>query len=82
MKRQYGLVVALGAFFLYYVLLSAGMSLAEGGVLEPAVGLWLPNALFLAAALAGIRMAAEERGWNPAILKYFSRRGPRAGGRS
>lgn len=82
MKRQYGLVVALGAFFLYYVLLSAGMSLAEGGVLEPAVGLWLPNALFLAAALAGIRMAAEERGWSPAILKYFSRRGPRAGSSS
>lgn len=54
MKRQYGLLFCLGAFFAYYVMLSAGMSLAESGVISPAVALWMPNALFLAVGGAGL----------------------------
>jgi len=61
MKRQFGLLVCLGAFFLYYVLLSAGMSLAESGVLHPAVALWMPNVLFLAGGAVGIWVVAGER---------------------
>lgn len=62
-RRQYGLVVSLGAFFLYYVLLSAGMSLAEGGKISPALALWTPNALFSVMGLMGLWLAAHE--WEP-----------------
>jgi lipopolysaccharide export system permease protein len=61
MRRHYGLLVCLGAFFAYYVLLSAGMSLAESGVLLPAVALWLPNGLFVLAAAWGMWMVVGER---------------------
>ena len=61
MKRQFGLLVCLGAFFVYYVLLSAGMSLAESGVVSPGPALWLPNALFLLAAGGGMWVVAGER---------------------
>ncbi|NLW82119.1 MAG: LPS export ABC transporter permease LptF [Desulfovibrionales bacterium] len=61
MKRQYGLLFCLGAFFAYYVMLSAGMSLAESGVISPAVALWMPNALFLAVGGAGLWGVIRER---------------------
>ena len=61
LKRQFGLLVCLGAFFLYYVLLTAGMSLAEGGVVAPGLALWMPNILFLAAAGAGMWVVVGER---------------------
>jgi lipopolysaccharide export system permease protein len=61
MKRQFGLLVCLGAFFLYYVLLSAGMSLAEGGVVSAALALWAPNAVFLLAAAGGMWLVVGER---------------------
>ncbi len=60
MRRQFGLLVCLGAFFLYYVLLSGGMSLAESGVIDPAVALWLPNVLFMLAGGAGMWVVAGE----------------------
>ena len=68
MKRQFGLLVCLGAFFLYYVLLTAGMSLAEGGVVAPGLALWMPNALFLAAAGAGMWVVVGEREVNMRFL--------------
>jgi lipopolysaccharide export system permease protein len=61
MKRHLGLLACLGAFFLYYVLLSAGMSLAEEGKLATSLALWLPNILFLLAALAGIWLVVAEK---------------------
>jgi lipopolysaccharide export system permease protein len=61
MKRHYGLLACLGAFFLYYVLLSAGMSLAEEAQLSPALALWLPNVFFLLAAAAGIWVVLTEK---------------------
>jgi lipopolysaccharide export system permease protein len=79
MKREYGLVMALGAFFLYYSLFSIGMSLAESGMLPPAVSLWVPNALFLMAALGGIWLAVEDRQWELRLPKYFLRREKAAG---
>ncbi|MBZ4684774.1 MAG: export transporter permease LptF [Desulfomicrobiaceae bacterium] len=60
-SRQWGLVVGMGVFFLYYVLLSAGMSLAEGGVLAPGVGVWSPSVLFAVVAALLLRAAATER---------------------
>lgn len=74
MKRQFGLLVCLGTFFLYYVLLSAGMSLAESGVLTPAVALWLPNILFLSVAGAGMWVVAGEREVNFRMLASWTLR--------
>lgn len=61
MKRQFGLLVCLGAFFFYYVMLSAGMSLAESGVVSAALALWTPNVVFLLAAAGGMWVVAGER---------------------
>jgi lipopolysaccharide export system permease protein len=70
-KRQVGLLVCLGAFFFYYVLLSGGMSLAEGGVLDPAVALWLPNVLFVLAGGVGMWMVVGEREGDVRALKAW-----------
>lgn len=82
MKRQFGLLVCLGAFFLYYVLLSAGMSLAETGVVSAALALWMPNAIFLAAAAGGMWVVAGEREVNLPSLAGWAMRaaGSRKGG--
>lgn len=63
-KRQYGLILALGFFLLYYVLLSMGLSLGETGVLPPRLGVWLPNILFSAFTVLGFRVAARERSFS------------------
>jgi len=67
-KRQYGLVLALGFFLLYYVLLSMGLSLGETGVLPPRLGVWLPNILFSGLTLLGFRVAARERSFSLSFL--------------
>ncbi|MDR2075716.1 MAG: LptF/LptG family permease, partial [Desulfovibrio sp.] len=77
MHRQNGLFLALLLFLAYYSFISLGISLGESGVLPPLLGLWLPNALFLALGVAGIRLAARER--MPRIAenaRRFLRRGP------
>lgn len=74
MKRQFGLIVCLGTFFLYYVLLSGGMSLAESGVLAPAVALWMPNIIFLLGASAGMWVVTGEREVNFRMLKSWAMR--------
>jgi len=61
MHRQYGLILALVFFFVYYLLLSMGISTGESGAVPPIIGLWLPNVLFFAGGLYGIRLAARER---------------------
>jgi lipopolysaccharide export system permease protein len=68
-KRQYGLILALGFFLLYYVLLSMGLSLGETGVLPPRLGIWLPNILFSAFTVLGFRVAARERSFSFPFFK-------------
>ncbi len=74
LKRQFGLIVCLGTFFLYYVLLSGGMSLAESDVLAPAIALWIPNILFLLFAGAGMWVVAGEREVNLRTFVSWTRR--------
>ena len=69
LHRQYGLILALMFFFIYYLLLSLGFSTGESGVVPPIIGLWLPNALFFAGGLYGIRLATRER--SPHLLKLL-----------
>ena len=61
LHRQTGLVLALVMFFVYYSLMSFGFSMGEAGTVPPAIGLWIPNALFFFAGLYGIRLAERER---------------------
>ena len=61
LSRQWGLVLAMGFFMLYYTLLSIGLTMGEAGTLPPYIGLWLPNAFFLAAGIFGMRLAVSER---------------------
>jgi lipopolysaccharide export system permease protein len=85
LHRHWGLMLALGFFLFYYTLLSLGLSLGEAGVLAPVVGLWLPNALFLAAGVTGLVQAARERGVDiVGRLGHLLRRRPTAeeGGRA
>lgn len=61
MRRQTGMALALVMFFLYYSLMSLGFSTGESGAVPPAVGLWLPNALFFVAGLYGLHLTNRER---------------------
>ncbi len=71
-RRQWGLVVGMGVFFVYYLLLSAGMSLAEGGVVPPAVGVWAPSVLFAMMAVLLLNIASTGGMIRrPALLPFF-----------
>jgi lipopolysaccharide export system permease protein len=74
LHRQYGLFLALVFFFIYYLLLTLGFSTGESGAVPPAIGLWLPNALFFAGGLYGIRLAARERAPHLLELLRYRRR--------
>lgn len=71
MKRQFGLIACLGTFFLYYVFLSGGMALAEGGIIAPALALWLPNVVFMLAAGIGMWLVAAEKEVNFQVLRSW-----------
>ena len=72
LKQQTGVLMALLLFLVYYSLLMLGISLGESGDLNPAIGLWVPNALFLLLGLYGLRLAAQER--MPRITEYWNSR--------
>lgn len=61
MHRQTGLGMALVMFFVYYGLMSLGMSVGETGTLSPMLAMWFPNALFLGLGVIGIVLANRER---------------------
>ena len=61
LKQYLGLMMAMLFFMVYYTMISVGTSLGEIGVLPPVIGLWTPNVLFFIFAMAGLRMAANER---------------------
>lgn len=62
LRQQFGLLLSLGLFLVYYSLLSLGMSLAEAGSLPAIPALWGPNILFLGVGLSILRLAQLERG--------------------
>ncbi len=69
LHRQTGLMLALGMFFVYYSLMSLGFSTGEAGTIPPAIGLWVPNALFLLIGIYGISLTARERA--PHLVTLF-----------
>ncbi len=70
MRRQMGIVLALVMFMAYYSLLSFSMSLAQSRALPAVPAMWAPNALFLLAALIGLRQAARERTLYSALSRW------------
>ncbi|MBN2141329.1 MAG: LPS export ABC transporter permease LptF [Desulfovibrionaceae bacterium] len=70
LRQQYGLILSMGLFLVYYTLFSLGITLGESGALHPAVGLWFPNVLFTAAGVYGLRLAALEK--NARVMVWFA----------
>lgn len=60
-KQQFGIVLALGVFLVYYSLLSVAESLGESQLVPPYIGVWIPNLLFLGVGLIFLRQAVRER---------------------
>ncbi len=75
MSRQYGLVLVLGFFLLYYALFSLGMVLAETGDLAPGPALWMPNVIFTLLTLAGFVLVAREKNLDVMVLWRRCRHG-------
>ena len=61
LKQQYGLLLSMGLFLVYYSMFSIGVSMGEGGSIPPIYGLWAPNFLYVFVAAFGIKYANEER---------------------
>ncbi len=69
MKQQSGVLLALLLFLVYYSFLMFGISLGESGDVPPSLGLWLPNAVFFALGVYGVRLSAQER--MPRVSDYL-----------
>ena len=61
LKQQYGLLLSMSLFLVYYSMFSIGVSLGEGGTIPPIYGMWAPNFLYIFVAIFGIKYANEER---------------------
>jgi lipopolysaccharide export system permease protein len=70
-NRIVAVLVGISLFLGYYVLLSAGKGLIKNGLLAPSIGMWTPNLVTLALALALWVEAQRERPLG--ILSWFPR---------
>ena len=61
LKQQYGLLLSMGLFLVYYSMFSVGVSLGEGGTISPIYGLWAPNLVYIVIAAVGMKFANDER---------------------
>jgi lipopolysaccharide export system permease protein len=77
--RAVGLILGLGIFLLYYLLLTAGWRLGTYAILPPALAPWLPNLIFFCLALVLWHRALKDRpiavfeGQWPGLGKLLSR---------
>ncbi len=76
-----GVTMTIFLVFLYYVIMAAGLSLSRQGRLDPAVGLWLANAVFgISGLLMLVRMRRVRLGvqslleWIEDVARRFERR--------
>lgn len=60
-KRQFGIVLALLLFLLYYSVFSVGLATGESGAVPPVIGMWAGNVLFGLAAALGLHLTYKER---------------------
>ncbi len=59
--RSWGVAIALGAFLIYYLMLSAAWSFGETGVYPPILGMWMPNLIFGLIGVIMFRREMQER---------------------
>ncbi|WP_319544011.1 LPS export ABC transporter permease LptF [uncultured Pseudodesulfovibrio sp.] len=70
LKQQYGLLLSMGLFLVYYTMFSVGVSMGESGAIPPEYGLWAPNFVYVFVALIGMRYANKER--TPAFIHWLT----------
>ena len=69
-RRQMGVGISLLLFLIYYGIFSVGLNAGEGGRLPPQIGMWIGNALFAVATVAGLFMVNKER--TPNLRNIFA----------
>ena len=58
--RNWGIIMGLIVFLVYYILLSIGWSFGESGEYPPALGMWVPNIIIGAAAVYMLNRTNKE----------------------
>jgi len=73
--KSSGFTISIAIIFAYYVLMSVARTLAEKGVVPPAVLLWIPNLIFFCLGWFFLRMASLEKSIPlfplKSVLHYF-----------
>ena len=64
-RRSIGVVVGLVLLILFHNVLRFGEDMVETGALSPAIGLWLPAAIFAAMSAWAFHMTSKRPGYNP-----------------
>jgi lipopolysaccharide export system permease protein len=71
--RLGGFASSAGSLLLYYILVTAGSSLAETGTISPILGVWAPNALALFAAVCLVFIMNGRRSFSQAKRRGVGR---------
>lgn len=66
--RSAGFAASIAIFMLYYIMFSAGRTMAGKGLVAPALAMWTPNVLFLLLGIYLFRHAVAERTPLPLVL--------------
>ena len=67
-RKSYGLVLGMVFFFLYFIMLSAGMVFGESGNYPPKLGMWLPNILMGSFGVYLLMRSLKEKPFTFAIV--------------
>lgn len=75
-RRSFGIILGLGLFLLYYLLLSAGLVFGEAGVYPPLIGMWVPNIVIGGIGMFLFYRVANDRPFAPGLfrLRIFLRK--------
>lgn len=74
--RSTGIGISLVIFLVYYTCLAGARNISESGLLNPAVGVWIPDLFMLFACLYLMIMSSHERSINPlpVLLSFVKQR--------
>ncbi len=73
-RRSLGLVLGLIAFLIYYLLLSAGKSYSEAGIIPVYIGMWAPNAVMTGAGIFLLVRASRQHTFQWRFIPEILRR--------
>ena len=59
--RNWGIIMGLAVFIVYYLLVTAARTFGDSGFYPPALGMWVPNILIGGAAVSMIRRSQKEQ---------------------